>query len=291
VTVMTDEKMEYKKNYNKLLEECYIDDVENSEARCRFVEMNLPLVKYIAKKYDGRGVEFDDLVHDGVSGLIRAVEKFDIGRGFKFGTYATWWIKHHIEESLLNNGDLIRKPSNYLESLKKIVQFRNIFLLEEGRYPSELEICEATGYTQSRVRSMHRLLAGVRSLDDHAGNSTGESEDVMTVADNIIYDDHIDIDEELEREELRKQLISIINDILNEKEKVIIIMHYDLDNKGYKSLRDIGTLLSLSPERVRQIEKAAMKKIKSHKDLKNLKIYKQRVDLNKWTSRKERKTK
>ena len=243
------------KMFQRLMERYYYDG--DKKAREQLIELNIPLVRFVAKRYIDRGMEYEDLIHEGTLGLIRALDKFDLSLGFKFGTYATWWIKQNIEKSLLSIGSTIKKPANYTESLKKIILFRNAFLLQHNRFPTNKEISKATKMTLERVKSLQGLLSGVKSLDDPIGTDSMGGED-FKILDNIPGDP-----DKYFQHELSGVLGEMIKD-LEEKEKQIIKMRFGLGGYDAKSLRVIGHELNLSQERVRQIEVQALRKLKTH---------------------------
>lgn len=230
----------------------------DEEARGCFIEENLPLVHSIARKYQNRGLEYEDLVQEGTVGLIRAVEKFDQSKGFQFSTYATWWIRQAVEDALLKYSDTVRKPSQYAAYLKRLIRETEAFQAEFGRSPSEEELAQRSGIEKDHVRAIHTLLAGTLSLDAPLSDETQD----------LKYMDLISVHETEDpviarniQQELNSALRQALNQ-LTEREQIVLCMHYGLNDNPQKSLREIGKQLELSTERIRQIEEKAIAKLR-----------------------------
>jgi RNA polymerase primary sigma factor len=241
----------------------------DDEARGLFIEANLPLVHSIAKNYQGRGLEYEDLVQEGTVGLIRAVEKFDPERGFEFSTYATWWIRQAVEDALLKYSDTVRKPSQYAAYLKKLMRETESLQNTLGRQPTVEELADRTKIDPEHLRSLRMLLAGTISLDAPLGDETQGLRHIDMVGAHEI---EAPIIERNMQEELRLTLQRALG-ALTEREKLVLSMHYGLGDVPRKPLREIGRQLELSTERIRQIEEKAIEKLRSTQSAELLKSY------------------
>jgi len=230
------------------------------KARNEFIEMNMPLVYSIAKKYLNRGLEYEDLVQEGFLGLSDTIERFDVSKGWQFSTYATWWIRRSIEDSLHKSGG-IKRPHNFYESIKLLHKSREEYKMEHGRYPTKSELSSLTGVTLDRVQNLLRVLSGVASLDNHIGGDSENGSESSSLLDMIVDTDENDPEHhcvDLALKEYVEKALSFLND----KEREIINLRFGFDGGNVKSLREVAALMSLSPERVRQIEKIAMIKLR-----------------------------
>jgi len=235
-------------------------------AKPLFIEANLPLVKSIANKYIDKGTDYDDLVQEGILGLNDAVEKFNYNLGFQFSTYATWWVRQRIEECVLSHSDIIKKPSNYTESLKRMLMAAKYFYEENNREPSDDELSALTSFGIERIRSLKMLINGTKSLDEIYKM---DEDSVIRIIDTIACEEEVDAHCNWELKESLNGLL----DGLKVNEKKVISLYFGLNGQEPKSLRSLSKELNLSPERIRQIKDMAIKKLRA-KGWKMLKDFK-----------------
>jgi RNA polymerase sigma factor (sigma-70 family) len=223
-------------------------------AKTIFIESNLRLVASIAKVHRGQGVDFLDLLQEGVLGLVRAVEKFDWRLGYKFSTYATWWIRQSISRAIDNQAGLIRIPVHMREKMRQLKRQRRKLEVELGREPTLIELAETASLDPAEVAFLHDLEADVISLDKPIG------EDGLTLAD-LVDDGRPDEIEVALDERADQELVAEFLDLLTAREREVLIRRFGLDDDEPDTLEEIGTSWGVTRERIRQIETQALKKL------------------------------